>query len=173
METGIILEKLEAIRVRYEDIGAQIAAPDAMSDMKRYVKLSKEYRDLEPLIEVFDEYRNVLSNLREARDILQTEKDAELREMAQEEADALSQRVEPLEAQIKILLDVLTREGGKINDVLNILLVDDNEAAYHGGIPHAWLKSEKIEVLQISLAGKKSNYQAAPRQIVETLASLT
>jgi len=104
MENSIILEKLESINVRYQDIGMQIAAPDAMSDMKRYVKLSKEYRDLEPLIEVFGEYRNVLSNLSEARLILHNEKDEELREMAQEEAEALSQKVEPLEEQIKILL---------------------------------------------------------------------
>ena len=99
-----ILEKLETVKERYDEIGQQITEPDAMSDMKRYVKLNKEYRDLEPLIEVYGEYRNVLSNLDEARQILQNEKDDELREMAREEADTLSRQVEPLEEQIKLLL---------------------------------------------------------------------
>ena len=104
MANSIILDKLEAIKVHYEEIGRQIADPDAMSDMKRYVKLNKEYRDLEPLIGVYSEYGNVLSNLEEARQMLQNEKDEELREMAREEVETLGQQVEPLEEQIKLLL---------------------------------------------------------------------
>jgi len=104
MSNSIILEKLEDIKARYEEVGEQIADPNVIGDMKRYVKLNKEYRDLEPLIGAYNEYRNVLSNLDEARYILHNEKDEELREMAQEEADILSQKVEPLEEQIKLLL---------------------------------------------------------------------
>ena len=104
MANSIILEKLEEIKLHYEEIGQQIADPDAMSDMKRYVKLSKEYRDLEPLIEIYGEYRNVLSNLDEARQMLQSEKDEEFREMARGEVEELSQKVDPLEDQIKFLL---------------------------------------------------------------------
>ena len=104
MANSIILEKLEEIKLRYDEIGQQIADPDAMDDMKRYVKLNKEYRDLEPLIEIYGEYRNVLSNLDEARHILQNEKDEELREMAKEEAEILSRQVEPMEERIKLLL---------------------------------------------------------------------
>ena len=84
MANSIILEKLEAIKLRYEEIGQQITDPEVMADMKRYVKLNKEYCDLRPLIEAYGEYRNVLSNLEEARQILQNEKDDELREMAKE-----------------------------------------------------------------------------------------
>ena len=102
--SNIILEKLEAINHRYEETGRQIAEPDAMTDMKRYVKLNKEYRDLEPLIDVYYQYRNVLSNLEEAREILQNEKDDELREMAAEETETLRLRIELLEEQIKLLL---------------------------------------------------------------------
>ena len=104
MANSIIFEKLEAIKLHYEEIGQQITDPDVMSDMKRYVKLNKEYRDLEPFIEVYDEYRNVLSNLDEARQMLQNEKDEEFREMAREEVETLSQKVVPLEEQIKLLL---------------------------------------------------------------------
>ena len=104
MANNIILEKLEAIKVHYDDVEQQIAAPDVMNDMKRYVKLNKEYSDLKPLIDIYDEYRNVLSNLEDALQILQNEKDEELREIAQEEAEALKLRVEPLEENIKLLL---------------------------------------------------------------------
>jgi len=104
MANNIILEKLEAIKLRYDDIGQQITEPDAMDDMKRYVKLNREYRDLEPLMEVYGDYRNVLSNLDEARQMLQDEKDEELREMAREEMETLGQQVEPLEERIKLLL---------------------------------------------------------------------
>ena len=104
MANNIILEKLESIKLRYDEIGQQITEPDAMDDMKRYVKLSKEYRDLEPLIEVYGVYRNVLSNWDEARQMLQSEKDEELRDMAREEMETLGQQVEPLEERIKLLL---------------------------------------------------------------------
>ena len=104
MANNIILEKLEAIKQRYDDIGQQITDPDVMDDMKRYVKLNKEYRELEPLIGVYGEYRNILSNLEEARQMLQSEKDEELREMAKKEAETLSQQVDPFEEQIKLLL---------------------------------------------------------------------
>ena len=104
MENNIILKKLEEVKLRYDEIGQQIIDPEVMSDMKRYIKLNKEYSDMGPLIEVYGEYRNVLSNLNEARLILQNEKDDELREMAKEEAETLNQKVEPLEEQIKLLL---------------------------------------------------------------------
>ena len=104
MANNIILEKLEAVKERYKEIGRQITDPEAMSDMKRFVKLNKEYRDLEPLIDAYGEYCNVLSNLDEARNMLQNEKDEELCEMAREEVETLSRQVEPLEEQIKLLL---------------------------------------------------------------------
>jgi peptide chain release factor 1 len=104
MANNIILEKLEAIRVHYEDVERQITAHDAMNDMKRYVKLNKEYRDLEPIISIYGEYSNVLSNLDDALQILQNETDEELCEIAQEEAETLRLRIEPLEENIKLLL---------------------------------------------------------------------
>ncbi|MDR1866571.1 MAG: peptide chain release factor 1 [Bacteroidales bacterium] len=104
MANSVILEKLEALKVRFEELGQQITDPEVIGDMKRYVRLNKEYRDLEPLMAVHDEYRNVLSNLDEAKRILQSEKDEELREMAKEEADMLGMRIVPLEERVKLLL---------------------------------------------------------------------
>jgi peptide chain release factor 1 len=119
MANSIILEKLDSIKVRYEEIGQQITDPEVMADMKRYVKLNREYRDLSPLIAVYGEYKDVLSNLDEAKYMLQNEKDEELREMAKEEVETLSRRVEPLEEQIKLLLIPSDPEDDK-NAVMEI-----------------------------------------------------
>ncbi len=82
-----------------------ITDPDVINDMKRYVKLNKEYKDLEPLVEAYNTYKNILSNIQSAKEILATEKEEEMREMAKMELDELEEKVEPLEEEIKILLN--------------------------------------------------------------------
>jgi len=75
-----------------------------MSDMDKYVKLNKEYKDLEPIIEAYDEYTNIISNIDNAKSILSTEKDEEMREMAKMEIDELTAKIDPMEEKIKLLL---------------------------------------------------------------------
>ncbi|MDR0714705.1 MAG: peptide chain release factor 1 [Bacteroidales bacterium] len=104
MSNSAIFDKLEGFKIRFEEISQQISDPEVMSDMKRYIKLNREYRDLEPLIAACDRYRTVLSHLEEARQMLRHEKDEEIRMMAQEEAEKLSARIAPLEEEIKLLL---------------------------------------------------------------------
>jgi peptide chain release factor 1 len=104
MNSTMILEKLEGVKIRFEEVSQQITDPDVIIDVKRFVKLNKEYRDLEPLIETFEKYKNVLSNIEGARDILATEKDEEMREMAKLELEELTSQVETLEDEIKLLL---------------------------------------------------------------------
>ena len=156
MANSIILEKLGAIKARYEEIGQQITDPEVMADMKRYVKLNKEYRDLEPLIDAYGEYRNVWSNLDEARDILQNEKDEELREMAKEEVEILSQQVEPIEERIKLLLLPSDPEDDK-NAVMEIRAgTGGDEASIFAGdlyrmyIRYCETKGWKVEVTGMS-----------------------
>ena len=100
----MLLEKLQAIKERHEEVGQLIADPDIISDMKRYIGLNKEYKDLQPIINAYGEYKNVLDNIESARDMLHTEKDAEFKEMARAELDKLSQRKNELEEEIRILL---------------------------------------------------------------------
>jgi len=104
MSNNIILDKLQGIKLRFEEVGQLITDPATISDMKKYIKLNKEYRDLEPLIEAYNEYKNILSNVDSAKEIIATEKDEDLREMAKAELDELEQRIDPLEDQIKLLL---------------------------------------------------------------------
>ncbi|MEW5845857.1 MAG: peptide chain release factor 1 [Bacteroidota bacterium] len=104
MADNTILRKLEGIRHKFEEIGQQITDPAVMADMKRFVALNKEYKQLEPVVEAYEKYKNVLSNIESSRQILVNEKDEELREMAKMELESLTQEQEKLEEEIKILL---------------------------------------------------------------------
>ena len=104
MAENLILKKLKGIKSRFEEVGRLINEPDMLGDMKRYVKLNKEYKDLEPIIEAYEKFKNLLSNIATAKDILSNEKDEELREMAKAELDEISGQVTPMEEEIKLLL---------------------------------------------------------------------
>lgn len=104
MAENSMLAKLDDLKVKYEKISEDMTSPDVMSDMKRYVQLNKEYKELMPIIAAADEYRNALSNLAMAKEILSTEKDEEMREMAKEEIETLDPRITELEDEIKLLL---------------------------------------------------------------------
>ena len=119
MSENTILDKLEGLSQKFETIGKQLGEPDAISDMKRYVALNKEYRELEPLVEVAAKYKKALTDLANAKDILATEKDAELREMAKEEVDSLEELVPQMEEEIKILLIPADPQDSK-NAILEI-----------------------------------------------------
>ncbi len=100
----MLLEKLESIRDRYFEVEKLISDPGIMSDMKRYVKLNKEYKDLEPVIEAYNKYKDILSNIDSAKGILANEKDTEFRDMAKSELEELQKDKEKLEEKIKLLL---------------------------------------------------------------------
>ena len=100
----MMIEKLEEIAHRFEEVGQLMVQPDIMSDMDNYTKLSKEYKDLEKIVEIYKEYKNVLSNLKSAKEVLQKEKDPEFREMAKMEIEELEPEKERLEEVIKQML---------------------------------------------------------------------
>lgn len=78
--------------------------PDAMSDMKKYIKLNKDYKDLQPIVDAYKEYSNVIANIESTKEVLKTEKDDEFREMAKQELNELSERKEEMEEEIRYLL---------------------------------------------------------------------
>jgi len=103
-DTVEILDKLEIIKNRWEEIGDQMNDPDVMSDVKRFVKLNKDYRELEPIVNTYKKYKNIIGNIENAKEILETEKDPEFREMAKEELEELIPEKEKLEEEIRVLL---------------------------------------------------------------------
>ncbi len=99
-----LLTKLEAIHFRFIEVSNLITDPDIIADMKRYVKLNKEYRDLEILDQTYKTYSNLLSNLKSARELLESETDDEMREMAKMEISELDEKRPILEEEIKVML---------------------------------------------------------------------
>jgi len=99
-----LLQKLEAIHYRFIEVGTQITDPDIIADMPRYVKLSKEYKDLDEMDKIYFKYKNILDNLVSAKALLAEEKDPEMREMAKGEIDELENLRPEMEEEIKFML---------------------------------------------------------------------
>ncbi len=104
MSKNMILEKLEGVKDRFDEVSRKLSDPATMSDMKHYIRLNKEYKELEPVITAYKEYKELLSNIDTAKQMLAEEKDEEMREMAKQEMDEWLAKKEPLEEKIKLLL---------------------------------------------------------------------
>ena len=98
-----MLDKLEAIKDRYIYLEEQLADPEIIADMKRYTKLSKEYKDLKPIVDAYEAYALVMGNIETSREMLK-ESDPDMREMAQMELDELLPKKAEMEEEIKVLL---------------------------------------------------------------------
>ena len=99
-----MLEQLEAISERFNEVAQQITQPEIVSDMNKYKVISKEYKDLEKIVNKYNEYQNVLSNIDSAKDVIATEKDEDFRDMAKGELDELTPERDRLEAILKEML---------------------------------------------------------------------
>lgn len=99
-----MIDQLEELSRRFVEVGNLIIQPEAMADMKKYSKLSKEYKDLEKIVGLYKRYQEVLSNIETSRKILEREKDEEFREMAKIELDELQPQAEALEEELKEML---------------------------------------------------------------------
>lgn len=107
------MQRLDGLASRFEEVGTLITDPAVIADMKRYVKLNKEYRDLEKIISARNGYADALNGMEEAKTLLETEQDPEMREMAREEWDACNARLPRLEEEIKLLLIPADPQDGK------------------------------------------------------------
>ena len=115
--------------------------PDIMSDMKRFVSLNKEYKELQPIIETSERYRLAIANLQEAKDVFATEKDDEMKEMAREEIADLEPKIEQMEEEIKLLLIPKDPQDAK-NAILEIRggAGGDEAAIFAGDLMRMYLK---------------------------------
>ncbi|MGB1218768.1 MAG: peptide chain release factor 1 [Flavobacteriales bacterium] len=99
-----MIDKLESIHQRFIEVSDLIIEPDVISDMKRYVQLNKEYKDLQKIEEAYQEYKTLLANIEESKDLLANETDPEMKEMAKAELDEALPRKTELDEEIKWLL---------------------------------------------------------------------
>ena len=114
-----MLDKLEAIYNRFLDIEKQMNEPEVMADMKSYIRLSKDYKELQPIIAAYKEYETVVKNIESAKDILYQEKDEDFRAMAKEELATLSETRDKMEEDIRLMLIPADPQDGK-NAVVEI-----------------------------------------------------
>lgn len=99
-----MIDKLEGIRERFNEVSQQITQPEIVSDLKKFKTLSKEYKDLDKIMVQFAVYENIISNIESAKSVLATEKDEEFREMAKMELDELSPKKDEMEGVLKEML---------------------------------------------------------------------
>ncbi len=99
-----MLDKLEAIKLRFDEVSELIVAPDIINDMKRYTALNKEYKELNKIVQKYTEYKKLLGDIESSKKVLATEKDPDFREMAKEELELLAPQKEAIEEEVKQML---------------------------------------------------------------------
>jgi peptide chain release factor 1 len=114
-----MLDKLHAIKRRWEDVEQQLSDPKTLSDMKLFAKLNKEYKDLKEVVDMYHVYKNVIGNLESAKEVLANEKDEEFKEMAKIEFEENAAKKEKLEEEIRLMLVPKDPEDSK-NVVMEI-----------------------------------------------------
>ena len=99
-----MLDKLQIVKQRFDEVSDLIIQPDIITDQKRYVQLNKEYKDLGKVVDKANEYEGLLNTIEEAKEIISDGSDAEMVEMAKAEMDESNKRIPVLEDEIKFLL---------------------------------------------------------------------
>ena len=99
-----MIEKLQIVKQRFDEVADLIIQPDVITDQKRYVRLNKEYKDLLKIVEKGEEYKAAISNKDEANEIISDGSDPEMVEMAKMELEEANAKIPTLEEDIKFLL---------------------------------------------------------------------
>ena len=108
-----LLQKLEEINIRYDQVSEQIVDPEVISDMKRYVQLNREYKELGELVVIYKKYKDVVDNIASSKEIIKEETDKEFVDMAKMELDELISTKEKMEEEIKVMLIPKDEEDSK------------------------------------------------------------
>lgn len=161
------LTRLDGIESRFEEVSTLITDPNVISDMKRYVRLTKEYKDLERLVNATRRYRTIVANIEEARQVLDTESDEELREMAKEELDEAQSLLPGLEEEIKLLLIPADPEDGK-NAILEIRggTGGDEAAIFAGDLAKMYMKYCETKGWNVAITSASEGAAGGYKEIV-------
>lgn len=165
-----LLEKLDTLHIRFEEIGKLITDPAVIADMKRYIKLNKEYHDLEKISIARKEYQQLLTTVDEAKNILDKENDVELREIAKEELDLAVNRIPDLEEEIKLLLIPSDPEDSK-NAIVEIRggTGGDEAAIFAGDLYRMYLKYCELKGWKTELTSLTEGSSGGFKEVVFTV----
>lgn len=165
-----ILSKLETLVSRFEEVSTLITDPSVIADQKRFVKLTKEYKELDDLMKARQEYIRLLNNIDEAKEILGTESDAEMREMAREEIESSQNRLPELEEEIKMLLVPSDPEDAK-NAIVEIRggTGGDEAAIFAGDLFRMYSKYIESKGWQMEVTSSSEGSSGGFKEIIFTV----
>ncbi len=165
-----MIDKLEAIKARFEEVGQLIVQPDAMSDMRKFSQLNKEYKDLEKIVKKYDAYREVNQNIESAKKVLNTEKDPEFREMAKDELEHLQPEKAGMEEELKKML--IPKDP---NDSKNVVLEiragagGDEAAIFAGDIFRMYQRFAEKQGWKLSVLDLTEGSSGGYKEIISTV----
>ncbi len=167
MAESNLLGRLEGLVSRFEEVGTLITDPAVLADMKRFIKLNKEYSDLQKIVEARGEYIQMLSGIQEAREILETETDPEMKEMAHDELDSCTKRIPELEEEIKLLLVPADPEDNK-NAIVEIRggTGGDEAAIFAGDLYRMYVRYCESKGWKVSLTNFNEGTNGGYKEVV-------
>ena len=165
-----IIQKLDGLSNRFEEISMLVADPSVIADQKRYVRLTKEYKELQRLMDVRKEYIQTLGNIEEAKEILSDETDPEMRKMAADEIEESQPRLSEIEEKIKLLLIPADPEDDK-NAIVEIRsgTGGDEAAIFAGDLFRMYEKYCELKGWNISISNFNEASLGGFKEIIFTV----
>ncbi len=165
-----LLDRLDGLDARFEEVSTLITDPAVIADQKRYVRLSKEYHDLEVIIKAKNEYRSKLDTIAESKEILAEEDDEEMKALAKEELESASAAIPALEERIKLLLIPADPDDAK-NAVVEIRggTGGDEAALFAGDLFRMYQKYAETKGWQLSVSSVSEGASGGYKEIVFNL----
>ena len=170
MNENPLLNRLEGIEARFEEVSTLISDPDVISDRARYTRLTKEYRELERLVDATRRYKLTLDNISEANKMLKEEEDEEMRQLAKEDLEAAGERLPRLEEEIKMLLIPADPDDGK-NAIVEIRggTGGDEAALFAGDLFRMYQKYAEKKGWQLAVSSYSEGAAGGFKEIIFTL----
>ncbi len=170
MTENPLLQRLNGLDSRFEEVATLITDPAVIADQARYVRLTKEYHDLEKIIKATDKYRTLLNSIEESKEILASESDEEMRSLAREELDAASDALPKCEEEIKLLLIPADPDDAK-NAVVEIRggTGGDEAALFAGDLFRMYQKYAETKGWQLAVSSLSEGAAGGFKEIIFTL----
>ena len=162
-----MLEKLQIVQQRFDEVSDLIIQPDIIADQKKYIQLNKEYKDLSHILEKIKVYKHLLSNIQEAESIIKEELDEEMILMAKMELETTKQELPKLEEEIKFLLIPKDPEDSK-NVVMEIRAGTggDEASIFAGDLYRMYLKYCQSNNWKISLVDSSEGTAGGFKEVI-------
>ena len=170
MAASSLIERLDILEPRFEEVSTLITDPAVIADQQRYVRLTKEYHDLERMLQAKREYVNALAAVEESKQILAEEEDEEMRQLARQELDEAQARIPELEERIKLMLVPADPDDAK-NAVVEIRggTGGDEAALFAGDLFRMYQKFAESKGWELAVSSYSEGAAGGYKEIVFTL----